>query len=140
MNPDRISPVTTDPDTAPMFAAAREGRLLVRCCTACAQGLFPPTAHCPACGSTDTQWREVAGTARLYAWTTVHHPIHPGYPVPYTIVLVSLDDLPEVKMPGLMAGEHALHAGMPMRVWFEALADGAVVPQWTTARDSTTEV
>lgn len=133
MQLDRISPVTDDPESAPFFAAAREGRLAVRICDHCSNGIFPPTVHCPSCGSFDTPWRDVRGSGSLYSWTTVTHAVHPGYPVPYTIVVVQLDDVTRVKMPGMLPGAPALEADMAMAAWFETLADGVVIPQWKPA-------
>jgi uncharacterized protein len=50
--------------------------------------------------------------------------------VPYTIVLVELDDHPGVRFVGYLAGAPQLTDGQPMRVWFEQLDDGVVLPQW----------
>ena len=72
----------------------------------------------------------VAGTGRVVSWTTAEHQVHPAYPVPYTIVLVELDDHPGVRFVGHLAGAPQLTDGQPMRVWFEQLDDGVVLPQW----------
>ena len=56
--------------------------------------------------------------------------MHPAYPVPYTIVLVELDDHPSVRFVGFLPGAADLADGQAMRVRFEELDDGIVVPQW----------
>lgn len=130
MSATRISPVTDDPESAPFFAAAAENRLVVRCCTDCGAGIFPASVHCPKCGSFATRWKDLPGTARLYTWSTIHNQVHPGYPTPYTVIIVQVDGAPGVKMPGMLPGVPPLQADMPMQVWFEKLPDGVVIPQW----------
>lgn len=128
-----LLPITTDRDTAGFFTAAAEGRLAYRACNDCGAALHPPTADCPHCGGSNTSWHEAQGTGALHSWTTIHQSVHPGYPAPYTLVLVTLDDRPEVRLIGRIDGEPPLSPGMKMRVWFETLADGVVLPQWRPA-------
>src|SRR5882757_9202218 len=107
---DRMIPNTQDHDTAGFFAAAAEGRLVYRACGDCGRGLHPPTAHCPFCGGWNTGWRDAKGTGTLHSWTTVHQSVHPAYPAPYTLVLVALDDTPDVRLMGRIDGEPELAA------------------------------
>jgi len=130
MDAKPLLPYTDDRDTRAFFEAAREHRLVYRACKDCGRGLHPPTAHCPWCGGWNTDWHPAKGGGKLHAWTTVTHPIHPAYKVPYTLVLVELDESPDVRLVGRIDGAPALEAGMKMRVWFEAVADGVVLPQW----------
>ena len=133
MSASRISPNTEDPESAPFFAAAREHRLVVRQCLDCGNGIHTPSVHCPFCGSWNTEWGPSTGDATLYSWTTVVHQVHPGYPTPYTIVVVALDDVPHAHMVGMVSGAPELEAGMPMKLWFDTLEDGVVLPQWKPA-------
>ena len=54
--------------------------------------------------------------------------MHPAYPVPYTIVLVELDDAPGRGSSASFPGAPDLVEGQPMEVWFETLDDGVVLP------------
>ncbi len=125
-----ILPYDHDRETAGFFDAAGEGRLVYRACNDCSHALHPPTDHCPHCGGWNTAWRDAAGTGTLHTWTTVMHQIHPDYPAPYTLVVVELDDAPEVRLMGRLDGEPELAAGQPMQVWFEKLGEGPTLPQW----------
>lgn len=130
-NPGRLLPETSDHDTGGFFAAAAREELAVCACAACGDILHPPRAYCARCGGWDTVWRTVAGRGRLYSWTTVEHQVHRAFPVPYTILLVELEDAPEVRLIGYLPGRPELTAGMPMRVWFEPVDDdGTRLPQW----------
>jgi len=128
-----LIPNTTDRDTGGFFAAAAEGRLVYRACDDCGAALHPPTACCPHCGGENTSWHDAQGTGTLHSWTTIHQSVHPEYTAPYTLVLVTLDDTPEVRLMGRIDGEPELEPGMTMQVWFETVADGVVLPQWRPA-------
>ncbi|MET0578071.1 MAG: OB-fold domain-containing protein, partial [Ilumatobacteraceae bacterium] len=117
--PTPLLPVDDDHDTGGFFEAARRGELVVRACSSCGTLLHLPRAFCHRCGSWDGEWRPVAGTGTLHTWTVVDHQVHPAYPVPYTIVLVDLDDAPGVRLLGHLPGSPDLQAGMPMRVRFD---------------------
>ncbi|HKN38426.1 MAG TPA: OB-fold domain-containing protein [Acidimicrobiia bacterium] len=128
--PARLLPETADPDTGGFFAAAAREELAVCGCAACGAVIHPPRAYCAECGCWETVWRSVSGRGRLYSWTTVEHQTHRAFPVPYTLVLVELDDAP-ARLVGYLPGRPELAAGMPMRVWFEPLdEDGTRLPQW----------
>jgi hypothetical protein len=129
----RLLPYAEDRETRGFFKAAAEGRLVFRACDDCQHALHPPSAHCPYCGGWNTGWREAKGTGTLHTWTTVVHQIHPGFPAPYTVVVVELDDAPEVRLLGRLDGEPELWPGMPMTAWFEHLPEGLSLPQWRTA-------
>ena len=128
-----LVPNTTDRDTRGFFDAAASDRLVYRACNGCGHALHPPTAHCPYCHGSDTAWREAKGTGRLHSWTTVWHAAYPAFKTPYTLVLVELDEAPEVRLVGRIDGEPTLSPGMRMIVWFETLDGGAVLPQWRPA-------
>jgi uncharacterized OB-fold protein len=130
MSAERLLPVTEDHDTGGFFEGARRGELVVRRCDGCGAVLHMPVAYCHTCGSWESSWTPVAGTGRLVSWTTAEHQVHPAYPVPYTIVLVELDDAPGVRFVGHLRGAPHLTDGQPMRVWFEQLDEGVALPQW----------
>jgi len=129
----RILPVEDDPDSAGFFEAARRGELVVRTCAACGAHLHLPVAYCHRCRSFDTRWTAMSGRGRLYSWTVVDHQVHPAYPVPYTVVLVELDDAPGVRLVGSLPGVPELVAGQPMHVRFDTMEEGVVLPQWEPA-------
>ena len=128
----RMLPATDDLDTGPFFAAAAEGRLVVQRCNGCDAVLHVPRAYCNRCRSWDTRWEDAPGRGSLYTWTAVTHQVHPAHPVPYTVVVVKLEDL-DVNFIGSVPGTPDLRAGQPMEVWFEDLGEGVVLPNWRPA-------
>jgi uncharacterized OB-fold protein len=126
-----ILPVTDDRDSGPFFAAAREGRLVYRACTACGHGIHPPAPFCNLCGS-DGEWREASGRGVARASTVVTHQIHPDYPAPYTVVVVELEETPDVRLLGHIPGHAEIAHGTPMQVEFQTVED-TVLPNWRAA-------
>ena len=73
----------------------------------------------------------------------VRHPTHPGLSkaVPYSIVLVSLDALPQVRITGnlLNLAPEKLRVGLPVKAVWEEVRDDAGetlrLPQWVPAEE-----
>ena len=99
-------------------------------CNGCDAVLHMPKAYCHHCNSWDGRWQDVAGTGTVYSWTVVEHQVHPAFPVPYTVVLVELDDYPQARLIGQLAGKRDLQVGQHLEVWFEELANGVAIPNW----------
>ncbi len=123
-------PVHDDPDTQGFFAAAAKGTLALCSCGSCGAVLHLPRPYCSSCGSSDTEWQAVSPTGTLYSWTTVEHQVARAFDVPYTIILVELDDAPGVRLLGHLEGRPSLQAGQRFRARFDDRRDGVVVPQW----------
>jgi len=130
-----LLPYVEDRETGEFFRAASEGRLVFRSCNSCSRAIHPPTEHCPNCGSWDTGWRESKGAGRIYSWSVVKHQIHPAFPVPYTLVVVELDDSPDVRLMGRIDGAVELTPGTRMHVKFEPIPGGGSLPQWYPVKE-----
>jgi hypothetical protein len=114
------------------------GALALQECAACHVLQHPPEEICHACGSMEFATRTVSPTGTVYSYTIVHHAVHAALEpsVPYAVVLVALDDVPQVRVVGnlfdVALGD--VHIGLPVEaVWEERpTEDGTVVrlPQW----------
>jgi len=101
----------------------------------------PPEEVCPRCGHTEFDHRVLAPIGTVYSYTIAHYPAHPDLAdsVPYAVVLVSLDEAPEVRVVGNMPGIDPADLSIGLRVepyWEERTAeDGSAVllPQWRPA-------
>jgi uncharacterized OB-fold protein len=80
--------------SAPFWAAAADGRLVLQRCDACAAYVWYPRALCPSCGATALTWTEASDTGTVYAVSIHHRPARPDLSelTPYAIVLVDLDE------------------------------------------------
>jgi uncharacterized OB-fold protein len=98
--------------------------------------LHPPRGICFACHGTDVTWTPVAPRGRLVSWTVAEFEVHPAFPPPYTVVLVELDDAPEVRLAGYLPGRPELVDGTPMRAEFVAGEADVTLVAWAPADSS----
>ncbi|MGH3321038.1 MAG: Zn-ribbon domain-containing OB-fold protein [Streptosporangiaceae bacterium] len=126
-----IIPGSTDL-TAPYWDAARRHALVAQRCGDCGRLRHPPLPRCPACRGADVDWIPLAGDGFLYTYTVVWHPTHAALRdrVPYVVALVELAEGPRVVANILDCPVDEVSVGMPVRVTFEHVADGVVVPQF----------
>lgn len=125
-----------DPNTRPFFTS---GEISIQMCDSCGTPQHPPDDVCHACQGMAFNFRESAGLGTVHSYIVVHHAIHPALVdrVPYAVALISLDDMPNVRVCGnildLAPGEVSI--GLRVRVVFEEVHDAEfdeqlTIPQW----------
>lgn len=137
MSDDWVLPVI-DRVNCDFFTA---GRLVIQECTSCGTVQHPPGEICYQCHESDFRSRAVDGRGTVYSYTVVHHPLSPVLAklVPYAVALVSLDEIPEIRILGnvIDVPASAVHIGLKVRVTFEEADDpdgGRLLqPQWRAA-------
>lgn len=132
MTGDLPAPVA-NADSAPYWAGAREGKLLLQRCGDCGTLRFFPRYLCTACGSDRTEWAEASGRGTVHSFTIVHRAAFPEFQArtPYVVALIDLEEGP--RMMTNIVGEDALEVaiGDAVVVAFEARGtEGAKVPQF----------
>src|SRR5262245_3127539 len=87
-----------DADSALFWEDLHSGALLLPRCMECARCFFPPIPSCPYCGSSNVGTTHGSGLGRIYSWATIHVALHPAFAadVPYTVVVVELDEGPRI--------------------------------------------
>lgn len=122
-----------DPLSQPFWDAAREGRLRIQRCTACAHYHHPPQPSCSWCGSSALVFTDVEGRGRIHSHTSTLRRVSAPL-APYdTVVVVELDVQEGVLLVGRVPGERPGWAAIGARVHtrFETLGDTDVVlPQF----------
>jgi uncharacterized OB-fold protein len=136
--PQRIVPVP-DELTEGFWTAAASGVLAVQRCVDCGHRQHPPERLCVSCGGTRLPYQPVSGDATLFSWTVTRHNLVPMYEpeLPYVAVVVELVEQPNLFCVSDLFGRDvdvsALHAGMPMRVTFDARAGDVTLPRFVPA-------
>jgi uncharacterized OB-fold protein len=130
---DVVLPFTRDRDSEGYWEAARRRELVVQVCKPAGHVLHLPRGYCHRCDSFEVAWKPVAGRGTVHTWTTVEHTVDPAFPVPYTVVLVELDDVPGARYVTDLPGRPELAVGMPMVVRFDPLTDVVTLPRWVPA-------
>ena len=92
-------PDLDDPLTAPFFAGAARGELVVPKCTACGAYVWYPADTCPHDGGA-LEWTPVSGRGTLFSWAVVRRAFLPAFDdkVPFVTALVALDEDPAVRL------------------------------------------
>ena len=92
---------------------------------------------CSACASPDLGFEDVSGRGRVFSFTTNHQQNVAGFEeaVPYVNLIVELDEQPMLFMLSDLPAAEAdwVEIGAPVIVEFEALPDGAMLPQFRSA-------
>jgi hypothetical protein len=132
MTAGRPLPDTSDPLTAPFWAAAADGKLVVQACEACGYLRWPPGPLCPECQAEGGIWTQARPTGVLWSVATYHRALDPSFAdeIPYTVALVELDDGP--RMYGRISGDPATFVpDARVRAAFSEIAPGVTFVGWT---------
>ena len=117
-------PDVDDPLTAPFFAGAARGELVITRCDACSEYVWYPQAQCPRCDG-PLSWVPVSGAGTLFSWATVRRAFLPAFAdrVPFVTALVALGEDPAVRLPTYLvdADAETLRADEPVQVTFRPL-------------------
>jgi uncharacterized OB-fold protein len=114
------------------------GSLAIQRCGACATLQHPPEEVCHACGGVDFGVEIVAPRGTVHSYTVVHYAANPALAdaVPYTVVLVSLDDAPHLRVVGDVDADD-VRIGMPVVPYWDdrTSSEGELIrlPRWRPA-------
>ena len=78
--------------SAPYWEGCARGELLFQRCADCGGITHTPAVLCAHCCSRALSWEPSAGTGTIYSWTTVWRPQTPAFSIPYTAVIVDVDE------------------------------------------------
>jgi uncharacterized OB-fold protein len=123
------------PLTRPFWEGARERRLRLQRCRACAQVWHPPSPGCPACGGPEPEWIDAAGLGRVHSFVVIHSAAHPAAQgrLPLVVALVRLAEGPLFICNLIGCAPEAVAVEMAVRVDFEPLTPEIVLPQFRPA-------
>lgn len=125
----RPAPGISD-DTRFFWDGAREGRLLIQRCKACATLRHPPGPVCPSCHSFDWDTLQASGLGTLHSFVVMHYPEVPPFEHPNPIGLVDLDEGTRLvaQLVGVKPGD--VRIGQRVRVEFNRFDGDLVLPQF----------
>ena len=114
------------------------GEIQVQTCDDCGAFQHPPDEVCASCQGSSLSFRAVPGDGRVESAVVVHQAVHPVLKdrVPYTVVVVSLDDAPGVSAIGNVLNREpgSVKIGDRVKATFEdcSAPDGEAmkIPQW----------
>jgi len=116
-------------ETKPFWDAAREGRFLIKRCTACKKAFWYPRNLCPFCMSAETVWEESPGEGVIYTYSVMHR----SPTGPYAIGYVTLNEGPAVLTNFVDVAPDELSIGMKVKVKFQPTEGGPPAPVFAPA-------
>jgi len=125
----KISDPAMNPGDEPYFAAAAEGRLLVKTCNACAQAHHYPRTFCPFCWSSDVAWSDATGTGVIYTFSIMRR----GASGPYCIAYVTLDEGPVMMTNIVDVDLDDIRIGQRVKAVMKRSENGTAIPMFTLA-------
>ena len=129
-------PPSPDADSAPFWAACREGRLTAQQCPKCARFRWPPMAFCPSCHHRGGDWVTLPGSGTVTSFVVVHRAFDPEFAdkVPYVVAHVALDGAEGVSFIANIIGEPPESVAIGERVVVEFVESGAAkIPRFRRA-------
>lgn len=121
-----------DRDSKPYWEFIRRGEFRLQRCSACGTWRWPPRALCGRCRSFESDWLRVSGLGRVTSWITTHQIFGPAYrdDVPYHVVQVTLDEQPDLILPGQLVPGAEPRADLRVRATTREIASGVTLPFW----------
>lgn len=102
------------------FEEARRHRLVHQRCDDCGARIFYIRTVCPSCWSERLSLCDSTGRGVVHTFTTQHRPGHPAFTdrLPYTVVMVDLEEGPRVLADLVDCLPGDVHVGMPVEAVF----------------------
>jgi len=123
---------TPDEASAPFFAGAARGELMLQRCGACGAFMWPVRPRCVECFSGDLEWAPASGRALLYSFAVVHQR-YPGFDEPYVVATVETPEGVRFNTSIVGAEPEELEIGMALEVVFDPVSADVVVPKFRPA-------
>ena len=117
--------------SAPFWAAAADGKVLIQECPKCGHRQFYPRAMCTACAAT-TEWREASGKGTVHTFTVIRqnwaNPFRDE--LPYVVAMIELDEGVKMMTNLTDCDVDDVHIGMAVEAYAEKVEDGLGVLFW----------
>ena len=132
--PDDMPMPAANAETAGWWDAAAAHRLVVQRCTACGRLRHPPGPVCPACRSSGSEWKAVAGTGTVYTFSIVRQAFISSLQdrLPYVVAVVELDGAPGIRIVSNVVDVDAeeVSVGMAVDVVWEDMGPELALPRF----------
>jgi uncharacterized OB-fold protein len=128
-----------DEESAPFFDGARQGKLMLLRCRACATFMSPIAylgvplrRRCVGCFSGELEWAPSSGRATLYSFALMHQVYDEAFAaeIPYNIAVVETEEGVRLTSQVVDCPNERLEVGMPLEVTFERMSDDVAVPKF----------
>jgi uncharacterized OB-fold protein len=123
------------PDDQAFWEGAKRHELLIQRCTGCGtlRGWGKPM--CAECNAFDSEAVPASGRGTIWSYTTTYHGWSRAWreAVPYTVVVVQLDEGPRLTSNLVDAEPEAIRVGLPVEVVFDDVTAEITLPKFRLA-------
>ena len=129
--PEKPTPDRADPVLAPFWEGTANGELVLPVCLDCGTIGWPPGPRCPNCWSENREWQPSTGQGEIWSTAVYERALDSRFAadIPYAVVLVRLDEGPEMIGRFFGAPDEAV-IGLQVRARFVEAAEGTVLVDW----------
>lgn len=126
---------SVDPDSAPYWEGAREGRLMIQRCRKTGQTFLYSRQLVPGVDDSQTEWIEASGKGEVYSFTVARRPAGQAFAddCPYVIASVTLAEGARIMSNIVTDDVDAVRIGMPVEVVFDRVSDALTIPKFRPA-------
>ena len=123
------------PDDKAFWDGTRRHELLIQRCTGCGTLRFWGKPMCAQCNSFDSEAVPASGRGTIWSYTTTYHGWSRAWKeaVPYTVVVVQLEEGPRLTSNLVDAAPEAIRVGLPVEVVFDDVTADTTLPKFRLA-------
>src|ERR1700728_1296931 len=112
-------------ESSAFWTGGAKGELLIYRCRSCGRWFHPPVGACFRCRSREVGPEPASGRAVVAAFTVNHHQWFEGFPPPYVVAIVELEEEPDVRLTTNIVdcAIEDVHIGLQVTVLFEERED-----------------
>ena len=121
-----------DPDSAPYWESAMEGRLMIQRCKATGQTYLYSRQLVPGVVDTEVEWIEASGRGTIYSYTVARRPAGQAFAgdCPYVIVSVELAEGARVMSNLVTDDPDSVAIGQAVEVVFDKVSEDLTIPKF----------
>jgi uncharacterized OB-fold protein len=123
------------PDDQGFWEGTKRHELLIQRCSGCGALRFWGKPMCAECNSFDSEAVPASGRGTIWSYTTTYHGWSRAWKeaVPYTAVVVQLDEGPRLTSNLVDAEPEAIRVGLPVEVAFDDVTPEITLPKFRLA-------
>lgn len=121
-----------DPDSAPYWEGAMQGRLMIQRCKATGQTFLYSRQLVPGVVDAEVEWIEASGRGTIYSYTVARRPAGQAFAgdCPYVIVSAELAEGARVMSNLLTDDPDNVAIGQPVEVVFDKVSEDLTIPKF----------
>ncbi|SEN04387.1 hypothetical protein SAMN05192533_108148 [Mesobacillus persicus] len=118
-------------DTIEYWQLLQETKQLhVQKCKNCGTYSHPPRPICHHCRQYQLEWVPMSGKGTVYSYVIYHRSVHPGFEVPYEVVLVELEEGVRIISNMVDCEPDEVYIGMPVEVVVDQVFEDIALPKF----------